>query len=104
MKRLYKCEFCDYIGSKDDVLKHENICSYKIRSCDKCSNAMIAYDIKTDNAYYVCNKGKYIKKEDGFNIHCDIFAKRKIPMCTQYMEQINSNPYIKKQKEKLKNE
>lgn len=104
MKKIYRCEFCDFIGTKKEVLKHENNCIYKIRSCDKCSNARVVYDIKTDIAYYICSKGKSIKKEDGFNTYCDMFVKRNIPLSTYYYKQLENNPYIKEQKEKLRNE
>lgn len=98
IKPLYRCDYCDFVGTEREVLKHENSCIYKIRSCEKCANVMVRYDINTNMAYYCCKCGKYIKIKDGFNKYCDKFEKAKFPLYTRYYEQLENNQYIKNQR------
>ena len=38
MKPVFKCEYCDFMGTKEDVEKHESECvdNYDKRSCMTC--------------------------------------------------------------------
>lgn len=41
MKQIYKCEYCNYIGTKEDLEKHERDCiyNYNNKNCTTCLNA-----------------------------------------------------------------
>lgn len=41
MKQLFRCEYCDKIGTKEELIKHENECinNYTKRSCTTCKHA-----------------------------------------------------------------
>ena len=41
MKPLFRCEYCDKIGTKEELIKHENECinNYTKRSCTTCKYA-----------------------------------------------------------------
>ena len=40
MKPVFKCEYCDFMGAKEDVEKHESECvdNYDNRSCTTCKH------------------------------------------------------------------
>ena len=41
MKPLFRCEYCDKIGTEEELIKHENECinNYTKRSCTTCKHA-----------------------------------------------------------------
>lgn len=40
MKPVYKCDYCDFMGTEQDVQQHESECyhNYSLRSCTTCSH------------------------------------------------------------------
>ena len=40
MKPVYKCEYCNFMGTEEDVQKHEGTCidNYDKRSCYTCTH------------------------------------------------------------------
>jgi len=51
--KMFTCEFCGAKnGTKYDILKHENICTYnpKHRTCDSCG-------FLRDKSIYICEHG-----------------------------------------------
>ena len=38
MKPLFRCEYCNKIGTEEELVKHENECinNYTKRSCNSC--------------------------------------------------------------------
>ena len=43
MKPVYKCDYCDFMGTEEDVRKHESECyhNYNLKSCTTCVNKKI---------------------------------------------------------------
>ena len=57
MKPIYRCEYCDFTGIEEDVLKHEETCNknYNLKSCLTCKHC------STDGIKNMkCNQGKEI--------------------------------------------
>ena len=53
MKPVFKCEYCDKLGTEEDIAKHENECIYNYarRSCLTCRYA------ENKITKFVCEKG-----------------------------------------------
>lgn len=66
MKPIYRCEYCDKMGTEEDILAHEQIClfNHTIRSCSTCKHEVNKIK-KID-----CKAGKEIPEGQQF-IHCD---------------------------------
>lgn len=60
MKPVYKCDYCKFMGTEEEVRKHEAECydNYDLRSCTTCSHKK-TYPSKTKNILwnYKCNCG-----------------------------------------------
>lgn len=57
MKPIYRCEYCDFTGVEEEVLKHEENChkNYNLKSCLTCKHC------KTDGFKIVeCKQGREI--------------------------------------------
>lgn len=41
MKQIYRCEYCDKMGTEEEIINHEDTCiyNYTLRSCSTCKNA-----------------------------------------------------------------
>lgn len=83
MKPVYKCDYCDFMGIEEDVLKHEPTCvdNYDRKSCFTCSNREMkgfrfkctcGIEIPEGKIYEFC--GKYDRKEKTEHELCDIFS------------------------------
>lgn len=71
MKPAYKCDYCSYMGSEEEVKKHEPTCSknYDAKNCHTCKHRKITgmkdmviqyecmngIDIPTEHIYTYCN-------------------------------------------------
>lgn len=60
MKPVFKCDYCKFMGTEEEVKKHEPVCmdNYDRKSCYTC----IHKKIKTDNNkyLYVCKASKEV--------------------------------------------
>lgn len=79
MKPIYRCEYCDKMGTKEDILKHEEECIYNYtkRSCYTCKHAeakVYKYTCKLDieipegRIYTGCSQYEWDEKD---NAHKD---------------------------------
>lgn len=61
MKPVYKCEYCSYMGTEEDVKEHEPVCSnnYDAKNCHTCKHRKIA-GMKDIIIQYECMKGRDI--------------------------------------------
>ena len=77
MEALYKCDFCDKIGTKKEIYEHEIYCENnpKRMSCGYCANKETKF-INGRGIAYVCS----IKEipEGCEYINCDKFVLRKM--------------------------
>lgn len=66
MKQIFRCEYCDKMGTEEDILKHEEECIYNYtkRACYTCKNA------ENKVFKYSCKLGKEIP-EGKIYIGCD---------------------------------
>lgn len=67
MKQVYRCEYCDHMGTKDEVQDHEKEClkNFNNKGCLTCKHC------KTDGIKKMeCFYGKEIPEGNQF-IHCD---------------------------------
>ena len=54
MKQIFRCEYCDHIGTKENVLKHEEECIWNknkrtCTTCKKCDRGFLKYKCKDGN-------------------------------------------------------
>ena len=56
MKPIYRCEYCDKMGTEEDILEHEETCTYNYnkKSCPTCKHA------ENRLLKYTCKIGKEI--------------------------------------------
>ena len=64
MKQLFRCDYCDQIGTAEEIEQHEAECiyNYKKRSCMTCKyaeNKVLSFKCKLGKEI---PKGKYIKQ------------------------------------------
>ena len=66
MKPLFRCEYCDKIGTEEDILEHEQICLFNhiIKSCSTCKHA------ENKIIKFNCKAGKEIPEGQKF-VNCD---------------------------------
>lgn len=62
MKPVYKCDYCSFMGTEEEVKEHEPNCNenYDMRSCYTCKNRGRAIFKKEDNinrVKYECDAG-----------------------------------------------
>lgn len=57
MKTIFRCEYCDKLGTEDEIILHEETCifNYTKRSCNTCK-----YAETPGFRYYKCIKGNDI--------------------------------------------
>lgn len=88
MKPVFKCEYCNFMGTEDQVKEHEERCfdNYDKKSCMTCKNksfktitqfeCKLGVEIPEGKQYEFCPK--YERKEksnnDLGNIFCDMFG------------------------------
>ena len=71
MKLIYRCEYCDFTGIEEDVLKHEETCNknYNLKSCLTCKHC------STDGIKKMeCKQGKEIPEGKMFE-RCPLHEK-----------------------------
>lgn len=53
MKPVYRCDYCDHMGTEEDLMTHEETCfwNYKRKSCRTCKHVDFKF------AKYKCLKG-----------------------------------------------
>lgn len=83
MKQLFRCDYCDYIGTAEEVATHEETCihNYTKKSCWTCKHAEICLLTVKCKAGIEISEGKYIencnKYEWDEKDHSDINAMAK---------------------------
>lgn len=68
MKPLFRCDYCDFTGVEEEVIKHEETCmhNHTRRSCSTCKHATL----KSLN--YECAVGKDVPKGQMYT-GCDCY-------------------------------
>lgn len=79
MKQVFRCEYCDHMGTEEDVLKHEQECIWNRTSrtcatCKKCDRGFLKYK---------CNDGKEIPDGQMF-VNCDKYIWDEIDHSTKH--------------------
>ena len=67
MKAVYRCDYCDKMGTEEEIKAHEEVCdrNFNNKGCMTCKNC------KTDGILQLqCGKGKEIPEGKQF-LHCD---------------------------------
>ena len=79
MKPVFKCDYCDFMGTEEEVREHEAECyeHYDLRSCTTCVHKQICFSKEFVSGYFKCKCGvdlsegkmmlrcgKYERKED----------------------------------------
>ena len=62
MKQVYKCDYCSFMGTEDEVREHELICidNYDRKSCFTCIHKKFGRINENGSATYECKAGKEI--------------------------------------------
>lgn len=85
MKPLFRCEYCDKIGTEEELIKHENECIYNHnkKSCFTCEHA--------DNKIikFACKLGKEIPEGKLFEF-CPDYVWDKKDYVTRYTGPFNN--------------
>lgn len=57
MKPVFKCDYCKFMGTEEEVREHESICVYNYdkRSCHTCEHKKI--ESKNGKTVYKCKVG-----------------------------------------------
>ena len=95
MKPVYKCDYCDHMGTEDDVKMHEAACDYNFnnKGCMTCKNC------KTDGIQQLqCSKGKEIPKGKQF-LHCEDYEHGEPELVGIMNMFMNMNVFKEKQNE-----
>lgn len=81
MKQVYKCDYCSFMGTEEEVREHEPNChgNYDMRSCYTCKNRG-KLTMEESKVKYECEVGK------------DVPAGCIIKYCDSY-EQKEKSPY-----------
>ena len=76
MKLVYKCDYCSFMGTKEEVKEHEPNCyeNYDMRNCYTCKNRGKIM-MKESKIKYECKKGKNIPEGCIVN-HCDLYEQK----------------------------
>lgn len=79
MKQVYRCEYCDHMGTLEDMLKHEESCLWNkdkrtCATCKKCSRLILNYK---------CNDGKEIPDGQMF-VNCDKYKWDEVDHTTKH--------------------
>lgn len=67
MKAVYRCDYCDKMGTEEEIKAHEEVCDHNVnnRGCMTCKRCQ-SDGIKR----LTCTKGKEIPEGKQF-LHCD---------------------------------
>lgn len=85
MKQVFRCEYCDHMGTEEDVLSHEQDCLWNrnkrtCATCKKCDRGFLTYK---------CNDGKEIPDGQMF-VNCDIYEWDEVGHATKHPVATNS--------------
>ena len=85
MKQVYRCEYCDHMGTEEDVLKHEQECLWNrdrrtCATCKKCDRGFLKYK---------CNEDKEIPDGQMF-VNCDKYEWDEVDHTTKHPVATNS--------------
>ena len=72
MKPVFKCDYCDFMGTEDEVKIHERSCveNYDRRSCHTCE-----YRKFKNHKQYECANGREIPKDQIYEF-CGKYKRR----------------------------
>ena len=76
MKPVFKCDYCSFMGTEEEVKEHESNCTenYDMRSCHTCKNRG-RLSVVDSKIKYECEVGKDIPA--GCIIkHCDLYEQK----------------------------
>lgn len=79
MRQVFGCEYCDHMGTEEDVLKHEQECLWNrtrrtCATCKKCDRGFLKYK---------CNDGNEIP-DGGMFINCDKYEWDEVDHTTNH--------------------
>ena len=75
MKPVYKCDYCDFMGTQEEVEKHEPDCTenYDMRSCHTCKHKKT--HIGDEHYFFTCEAGIEIPKGKMYNF-CKSYERK----------------------------
>ena len=87
MKQVYKCDYCSFMGTEEEVREHEPNCheNYDMRSCYTCKNRG-KMTMEESKVKYECEVGKDIPAGCIMQ-HCDLYEQKEK---SQYSDLISS--------------
>lgn len=76
MKPVYKCDYCSFMGTKEEVKQHEPLCNenYNMKSCYTCKNRG-KMTIENKMVKYECEVGKDIPTGN-IIVHCELYDRK----------------------------
>lgn len=84
MKPVFKCEYCKFMGTEEEVKKHEPDCyqNYDMRSCYTCKYKESYFGDKYEETYFgkspsitfKCNQGVVLPENQIYE-HCKYYEK-----------------------------
>lgn len=84
MKPVFKCDYCSFMGTEEEVKKHESTCvnNYDRKSCYTCQHKGMPHMVNK-LAKYNCNKG------------IDIPEGKIVEFCVAYeRKELSENPFV----------
>lgn len=76
MKQVYKCDYCSFMGTEEEVRDHETKCpdNHDRRSCSTCKNRG---RLRTEEfgIKYDCEKGKDIPVGKEY-VNCELYEQK----------------------------
>lgn len=79
MKPVYKCDYCSFVGTEEEVKEHEPNCTenYDMRSCHTCKNRgrVIFKEDGMNKMKYECEAGKDIPEGCVIN-YCNLYEQK----------------------------
>lgn len=75
MKPVFKCDYCSFMGTEEEVREHESECrkNYNLKSCYTCIHKGKLLSIE-DNFKYECKNGKDIPVGSVYK-YCDMYER-----------------------------
>lgn len=76
MKPVYKCDYCSFMGTEDEVREHEPQCyeNYDMKSCWTCKHRG-KMTMEDKLIKYECEAGEDIPAGNIFQ-HCDLYERK----------------------------
>ena len=76
MKPVYKCDYCSFMGTEDEVREHEPLCyeNYDVKGCYTCKHRG-KLEFKDKNIKYECEAGKDIPTGSIYK-YCDLYEQK----------------------------